>query len=181
MDSEVTHPRTLALFRAVLYLATFVAALGLVGVGLSVLGAAFVLAGVSLFLTGDANALGLALLAGTGLVTTVGLAVGVAFGARRVDRRVTDADRRPDPVEELTRQYVAGAIDERTFERRVERVLTGDATDDRRLVRRALGSVRARFDPRARLPFRGRLGRSRRGRQRRRDGEREPDPEPELL
>lgn len=178
MDSEVTHPRTLALFRAVLYLATFVAALGLVGVGLSVLGATLVLAGVSLFLTGDANALGLALLAGTGVVTTVGLAVGVAVGARRLDRRVTDADRRPDPVEVLTQQYVAGDIDERTFERRVERLLLGEAADDRRLVRRVLSSVRARVDSRARLAFRGQLGRRRRHR---RDSEREVDAEPELL
>ncbi len=180
MDSEVTHPRTLALFRAALYLAAFVAALGLVAIGLSVLGVTLVLAGLSLLLTGDANALGLALLAGTGLVTTVGLAVVVAVSARRLDRRVTEADRRPDPVEELTQQYVAGDIDERTFERRVERLLLGDVEDDRRLVRRVLDSARARLAPRARLASRTRPHTRRVGR-RRRDGEREVDPEPELL
>jgi hypothetical protein len=169
MHSEVTHPRILALFRSVLYLATVVAALCLVGLGLSVLGATLVLAGISLLLTGDVNALGLALVAGTGLVTTVGLAVGLALGARALDRRVTDATRRPDPLDDLTRQYVAGDIDEWTFERRVERVLAGEADDGRRLVRRVAGSVGARLDPRARLD-----------RRLRRDRERDVDPEPEL-
>jgi hypothetical protein len=169
MHSEVTHPRLLALFRGVLYLATAVAALCLVGLGLSVLGATLVLAGISLLLTGDVNALGLALLAGTGLVTTVSLAAGLALGARALDRRVTDATRRPDPLDDLTRQYVAGDIDEWTFERRVERVLTGETDDGRRLVRRVAGSVGARFDPRARF-----------GRRLRRGRECDADPEPEV-
>lgn len=136
MDSEVTHPRTLALFRVVLYLAVFAAALALLGIGLSVLGATVVIAGLSLLLTGDPNATGLALLAGTGLLTTVGVAALLALGARHLDRRVTAADRRPDPLDELSRQYVDGVIDERTFERRVERLLDPDhPSDDRRLVR----------------------------------------------
>jgi hypothetical protein len=152
MDSEVTHPRTLALFRVVLSLAVVVAALGLVGVGLSILGAAFALAGLSLLLTGEVNALGLALLAGTGLFATVGLATAVVLVARRVDRRVTDAVRRPDPLDELTRQYVAGTIDESTLERRVERVLAGDTARKRPLVRRLLGSAYARLRRRRVVP-----------------------------
>jgi uncharacterized membrane protein YccC len=151
MDAEVNHPRTLRLFRVALALATAAALVVLVGLGLSVLGATFALAGFSLLLTGDVNALALALLAGTGLVAALALSVGVVVGARRLDRRVTDADRRPDPLDDLTRQYVEGTIDERTFERRVERVLVGDAPRaERRAAGRVLRSVRARVDRRSR-------------------------------
>jgi hypothetical protein len=146
MDSEVTHPRTLALFRAVLYLAVFAAALALLGVGLSVLVATVVIAGVSLLLTGDPNATSLALLAGAGLLTTVGLAALLAFGARHLDRRVTAADRRPDPLDVLSQQYVDGVIDERTFERRVERLLDPEPPlDTHRLVRRVFAAARTRL------------------------------------
>jgi hypothetical protein len=151
MDSAVRHPRTLAVIRAVLYLLAAAVAVGLLLVGLSVLGASVVVAGLSLLLTGDANAVGLAALAVVGVLTTGGLAVGVGVAARRLDRRVTASDRRPDPLDELAAAYVAGEIDERTLERRVERVLVGGSTDDDRPTgrfarpRRAVGLVRGRL------------------------------------
>ncbi|WP_318567615.1 hypothetical protein [Salinigranum marinum] len=130
MDSAVRHPRTLAVIRAVLYLLATAVAVGLLLLGLSVLGASVVVAGLALLLTGDAPAVGLAVFAVVGVLTTGGLAVGVGVVARRLDRRVTASDRRPDPLDELAAAYVAGEIDERTLERRVERVLVGGSTGD---------------------------------------------------
>jgi hypothetical protein len=130
--------------RAVLYLVAATLAVGLVGVGVSILGASVVVAGVSLLLTGEANAVGFALLAGLGVLTTGGLAAGVVVAARRLDRRLTDADRRPDPLATVQARYVAGEIDERTLERRVERLLAGgDETRPHRLrwLWGALGSL----------------------------------------
>jgi hypothetical protein len=155
MDSAVRHPRTLAVIRAVLYLLATAVAVGLLLLGLSVLWASVVVAGLSLLLTGDANAVGLALFAAVVVLTTGGFAVGVGVAARRLDRRVTASDRRPDPLDELAAAYVAGEIDERTLERRVERVLLGKSTADRltgRLARsrRAVGLVRGRLRRRAR-------------------------------
>jgi hypothetical protein len=123
---EVRHPRTLAAFRTVLYAVVAVAVVGLVGVGLAVVGVGVVVAGLSLLLTGDANVFGLALLVAGGLVP-VALAAVVGVGAHRLDRRVTAADRRPDPLAELQARYVAGELDEVTFEHRVERLLAGES------------------------------------------------------
>jgi hypothetical protein len=129
---NVKHPRTLRLFRAALVVVTTVAVVGVLGVGLSVLGAVVVLAGVSLVLTGDPNVVGFALLAVVGVLATGGLALGIRGAARRIDRRVTAWDRRPDPLDELRRAYVAGEIDETTLERRVERLLAPDDEPDSR-------------------------------------------------
>lgn len=126
---EVRHPRTLAAFRTVLYAAVAVAVVGLVGVGVAVVGVGVVVAGLSLLLTGDANVFGLALLVAGGLAP-VALAAVVGVGARRLDRRVTAADRRPDPLAALQARYVDGEIDEVTLERRVERLLVGESLAD---------------------------------------------------
>lgn len=136
MTRAVNHPRTLALCRAVLFLTAAVGVITLVGFGLSILGATVVVAGLSLLLTGEVNTVGLALLAGVALVVAGGLAALVAFAARWLDRRLTALDRRPDPLDELTASYVEGLIDEATFERRVERLLLGDAAPARRRLER---------------------------------------------
>jgi hypothetical protein len=150
------HPRTIALFRAVLGAGTAVAVVGVVGLGLSILGATVVLTGVSLVFTGDANAFGFALLAGTGVLTTAGLALGIVVTARRIDRRVTAWDLGPDPLRELRQAYVAGEIDEVTFERRIGRLLVGDEPTPRRWprLRRVPGRVGEALGDRVRGPAR---------------------------
>jgi hypothetical protein len=151
----VEHPRALAAFRVVLYSVAAAVVVGLVGLGLSVLGATVALAGLSLFLTGEPNAVVLGLVAVAGLLTTGGVALAVGLGARRLDRHVTESDRRPDPLEELKRAYVAGALDDATFERRVDRVLTGESVSPRRGQRSVwsrsrdrVAAVRARLQSR---------------------------------
>jgi hypothetical protein len=139
----------------VLYGVAAVVAVGLVGLGLAVLGATVALAGLSVLLTGEPNAVALGLVAAAGLLTTGGVALVVGLGARRLDRRVTESARRPDPLEELERAYVAGTLDDATFERRVERLLAGESAPSRRERRSAwsrgrdgVAAVRARLRPR---------------------------------
>jgi membrane protein implicated in regulation of membrane protease activity len=128
MTEPVRHPRTLAAFRAALYL--FAALVGglLALLGVGVLGALLVVAVVGVATTGDVNLLAIG---GLGVVTLVLVAaslLAVSVGTRSVERRVRRADRRPDPVEELTEAYVADDVDEAGLERGLEGLLddTGD-------------------------------------------------------
>ena len=120
---KLEHPRTTLAVRILLYVG-LVVVLGTLAVGM--VGYLFVVAAVG----------GIAILAGSGTSTLalvgfavggVGIAVvvgvGTAVAVRWADRRVVAADRRPDPVEELTERYVDAELDEIEFERRLERAL----------------------------------------------------------
>ncbi|MFD1512662.1 hypothetical protein [Halomarina rubra] len=123
MAERVRHPRLFSAFRAALYL--FAVALGalLALVGVGALLAILVVGAVGVATTGEVNLLavgGLSVL----VVAVVALALaGLRLGVRHVETRVADADRLPDPLDELTTQYVEDAIDERELERRLDGVL----------------------------------------------------------
>jgi membrane protein implicated in regulation of membrane protease activity len=144
MTEPVRHPRTFAAFRAVLYL--FAALVGglLALLGVGVLGALLVVAVVGVATTGDVNLLAVG---GLGVVTLVLVAaslLAVSVGARSVERRVRRADRRPDPVEELTAAYVADDVDEAGLERGLEGLLDDTGADASRATDRTRVGTRRR-------------------------------------
>jgi hypothetical protein len=130
MGRRLEHPRTILAVRIVLYLG-LVVVLGTLAVGL--VGYLFVVAavgGIALLADIGPGALPLAGLTvgGLGIATLVG--VGAAIAVRWAERRIVAADRRPDPVEDLTERYVAAEMDEIEFERQLEAVLTGESAVD---------------------------------------------------
>lgn len=143
MAERVRHPRLLSAFRTALYLsAAFVATL-LALAGVAVLGAILAFAAFAVLTTGDVN-----LLAVGGLAVLVVALVGVGLAAlsaavRCVERRVERADRLPDPLDELKREYVVDAIDERELERRLDGLLDADG---RRRPPSSGGECRPRAD-----------------------------------
>lgn len=123
MDGGVRHPRALALFRLVLY-ATAIAVLVAVALPLvGYLGFLVAVGGVAVLLNVDANLLALAAVGGVSAALVGTLGGIVVTAARRFDRRVTDLDRKPDPLESLKQRYVDADIDEHELERRLERLL----------------------------------------------------------
>ena len=130
MNGGVRHPRALALFRLVLY-ATAIAVLVAVTMPLvGYLGFLVAVGGVAVLLNVDANLLALAAVGGVSVALVGTLGGIVVTAARRFDRRVTELDRKPDPLESLKQRYVDADIDEHELERRLERLL--DDTRDRR-------------------------------------------------
>ncbi|WP_255196422.1 hypothetical protein [Halorarius litoreus] len=125
MASEFRRPRSLAVARTVVYLAAGVALLFLFGVTLVFLVAMGTLGVVSVALFESGNALAVLGVGLSGLLVSGAVAYGVLSVTRRADHWLVAAARRSDPLEELAASYVEGTLDERTFERRVERVLEG--------------------------------------------------------
>ncbi|WP_158059209.1 hypothetical protein [Halorussus halophilus] len=134
-SAELKHPRAVAALRVGLYLLAAILAVGFAGVALASLLLVFVFGSVALAVTGDVNVVAVAGLAALVLVVSVGLFVGLLSGVRRVEWAIREADRKPDPRDVLTDQYVAGDIDELELERALEDLLfevaderTGTAT-----------------------------------------------------
>lgn len=130
MVDRVRHPRLLSAFRVALYLCGGFAAALLAFTGVLALLTLLVLAGVGVLTTGDVNLLAVGGLAGLVVLLVVGGLAALRLTVRHVERRVRRADRLPDPLDELTGQYVAGTIDERELEHRLDGLL--DANERRR-------------------------------------------------
>lgn len=130
MAGEFQRPRTLAVTRAVVYLATAVACLVLFVLTIVFLATMGILGLLSVALFDDANTLVVVAFGGFGLLVSGVVAFTLLEGVRRVDRWLVETARRPDPVEEVTASYVAGDVDEAALERRLERVLGGASPDD---------------------------------------------------
>lgn len=141
MDSSVRHPRTLALVRTTLYLATLLLVAAIALTALGYLGVVAAVGGIAV-LFGGADPVALVVLAGLGFAGAAVAGGGVLVAARRLDAVVTAADARPDPVEALKRAYVRSEVDEDEFERRVERLL--DPTFDARSLPRPESGVGSR-------------------------------------
>ena len=135
MHERVAHPRALAAFRVVLYVSAAVVAAGVAAVTLGYLGLVVAIGGIVHLVAGGVNAAAVAGFAGIGLLLA-GVAIGATVAvARRIDRRVTRADRVPDPLDAVKRQYVAGDITDATLERRLDR-LFGVGSEARRAPNR---------------------------------------------
>jgi hypothetical protein len=154
MDRDLRFPRAVLCVRAALYAAGTVA-LGVLALAtLGFLSTVVAVGGLALVVA-DASPAVVVGVAVVGVLLSTLAAGGIAVGVRRVDRRVRALARRPDPVERLRAAYVAGEIDEATFERRVERVLDptrsgpGAHGRDRSLARRLATRGRRRLRTRA--------------------------------
>lgn len=141
MTTRVRHPRVLRCFRFALYAATAVVITALAVATVGYVGFLALVGGFALLLSSSVDPavfLGLAAVA-VGVVTTS--AACLVFGARWVDARVTAAATEPDPLDVLKARYVRAELDERSFERAVERLLLAeagrDASDDVSLSRDA--------------------------------------------
>lgn len=127
MDDRVRHPRLLSAFRVVLYATAGTVALAVGVLAVATVGFVVAAGGLAMLVTGQAHLLAVLVLAGLVVATTGGLVWALAEAARRLDREVTEADRKPDPVEEAKRAYADGRLDEAQLERRLERLLGADA------------------------------------------------------
>lgn len=123
MDGDVRHPVAVRLFRAALYLCAAAVVATLAATTVGYLGMLAVLSSAVAVLTGDPHLAASALFGAGGVLVFGSLGLATLAAARRVDRRVTAADARPDPVERLERRYVRDDVDEREFERELERTL----------------------------------------------------------
>lgn len=119
MGETVRHPRALAAFRVVLYAAAAVLVVGFAGVTVAFLLAFLTVTGLAMLVNGTVNVLAVVLVVGLVAVTFGLFAGGLVTGARRVERLVREADRVPDPVEQLKQRYVDAEFGEAEFERRL--------------------------------------------------------------
>lgn len=129
MDREVRHPRVIGVIRTLLSVGL---AIGLGILALSVVGFLFVLVGVGgvAVLAGvSVDALSLLGVAGVAIVLAGTVGVGLVYTFRRADQRIVEADKRPDPVEELAERYVAADLDEHELERRLGYVLADERSE----------------------------------------------------
>lgn len=132
MGERVRYPRALAAVRFGIYAAAGVLAVVFGGVTLATLVALLAMSGLALVLHGTVNVVAIAGVAGIALVVLGLLVGGLAVGARRVDRALREAARRPDPVERLKQRYVNADVDEAEFESRLERLLGETAASTQR-------------------------------------------------
>ncbi|SDN11016.1 hypothetical protein SAMN04487949_3402 [Halogranum gelatinilyticum] len=129
MESRTRYPQLVAVARAVLYLLGAVGVVALAGFALSFLVLVGVLATATLLLVGEGSASTIAAVGGLGLVSAGLLACVWLAVTRRVDRYLVRASRIPSPLEQVTRQYVDGHIDEWGLERGLERALAAESSD----------------------------------------------------
>lgn len=129
MDREVRHPRVIGAIRALLSVGL---AIGLGILALSVVGFLFVLVGIGgvAVLAGvSVDALSLLGVAGVAIVLAGTVGVGLVYAFRWADQRIVEADKRPDPVDELAERYVAADLDEHELERRLGHVLADERSE----------------------------------------------------
>jgi hypothetical protein len=123
------RPRAVSLARAALYLAVAVVLGGIAAATAGYLAVVAVVAVVAAA-AGTGGSLVVAALALAGLAVAGATAVGVVYAACRADRALAD---RPGSIDRLKRRYVRDDLDEREFERRVERALAAERRErDRR-------------------------------------------------
>ncbi len=108
-----------------MYVAAAVACVVLFGLTLAFLAVMGALGVLSVLAFGDANTLVVTAFGAFGLLVSGAIGFVVVEGARRADRWLVEAARRPEPFEDVTTRYVAGDIDERGLERGLERVFAG--------------------------------------------------------
>jgi hypothetical protein len=141
-----------AVVRTALYLAATVALAGLLVLAGSFLVAVALLGAAIVLVPGDAAGLSVLALGVAGVLGVAGAAALLVTATRRLDRALLRASRRPDPIEAAIDRYVAGGIDERELEARVERALDPPDTAGtplrragatlRRVGRRPVGRLR---------------------------------------
>lgn len=148
MNDRVRHPRTVALFRVVLFLATAVAAVTLVVIAVSFLFVVMLFGTASLFVLGEPSGVAVAVIGGSGVLAVGFVGVLLVRTRRRIDQAVVDADRLPDPLDVVTARYVDGEIDEPELEREIESVLSTDepVSANRRRPSRLPSSLGSRTD-----------------------------------
>lgn len=128
-EEDLRHPRAVAAFRVALWLVVATALFVVAVASMGVLGVLAIVVG-TLAAVGQGGLLGVGWLALAGVALVGATAVGSVVGARRLERRVVDADRRPDPVAVAKERYVRDDIDEVELEAQLERVLD-DSGDGR--------------------------------------------------
>lgn len=128
-DEDLRHPRAVAALRTALYVGMAVLLVLVVFGLLAFLGALAAVGGL-LSLLGEGSLLVVGVVGVFGVVLVTATVGGVVFGTRRLERRLVDADRRPDPLEAVKERYVGDDIDEVELEDRLEAVLGDEFSDD---------------------------------------------------
>lgn len=125
MVREIQRPRTLAVARAVTYVAAGVATLVLVGLTFGFLVLLTLVGVLSVAVFDGANGLGVVVLGVSGLLVSGLVAFALVTATRRVDHWLVETARGPDPLDTVTERYLNDELDEAGLERDIERVLGG--------------------------------------------------------